>query len=326
MDTIRWGILGTGSIARKFAQGLRALPDARLVAVGSRRQETADAFGREYDAPNRHASYEALAHDPDVDAIYVATPHSLHRDNTILCLEAGKPVLCEKPFAINDAEAREMVACARERQVFLMEAMWSRFLPAIVELRRLLAEGVLGELQMLTADFGFRAGSANPRSRLFNPELGGGALLDVGVYPVSLASMIFGTPRRATSLACIGETAVDEHAGIVLSYDAPRMAVLYTSIRTTTPQEAYVLGANGSIRVDKPWWVPKSLTVSVGEPEQIPCTYVGNGYNYEAAEVMSCLREGRLESEIMPLDETVSIIQTLTELRRDWGLRYPGES
>ena len=181
-EPIRWGILGPGSIAHKFAVGLQAIPAGELVAVGSRDQQRADAFADQYGAPNRHASYEALSTDPDIDAVYVATPHPFHQDNAILCLEAGKAVLCEKPFTINAAEAEAVVA--RANGVFLMEAMWSRYLPIMVQVRQWLDAGAIGEPLMVSADFGFRAG-VNPAGRLFNPALGGGALLDIGIYVVS---------------------------------------------------------------------------------------------------------------------------------------------
>ncbi len=236
-DTIRWGILGTGGIARKFATGLQALDDAALVAVGSRSAETADRFADQFGAPRRHASYAALAADPEVDAIYVATPHSLHQENSLLCLEAGKPVLVEKPFTINAQEARALIDAARARRVFLMEAMWTRYIPLMVEVRRLLAEGAIGEVRMVAADFGYRT-RYDPASRAFDPALGGGGLLDVGVYPISLASMIFGNAARIASLAHLGETGVDEQSAFLLGYEEGQLAVLYTAVRTTTPQEA----------------------------------------------------------------------------------------
>ena len=321
---VRWGILGTGNIAHQFARGLTALPEAELVAVGSRSQGTADAFGDEFGVAHRHASYEALAGDPEVEAIYVSTPHSYHKDNTLLCLEAGKAVLCEKPFAINAREAQEMIRFAREKRVFLMEAMWTRFLPVLVRVRQLLAEQAIGEVRMLSADFGFRT-EARPESRLFNPELGGGALLDVGVYPVSLASMIFGTPSRIAGLAHLGEMGVDEQGAMILMYGGGQIATLYTAIRTNTPHEATIMGTQGSIRLHSPWWKGTAMTLSVrgGEDEVIDLPFEGNGYNYEAAEVGRCLREGRLESDQMPLDETLAIMQVMDQIREQWGLRYP---
>jgi predicted dehydrogenase len=326
-ETIRWGIIGSGNIARQFARGLAVLPDAALVAVGSRSQGAADAFGELFGVPRRHASYDALANDPDVDAVYIATPHVLHKENSLLCLRAGKAVLCEKPFTINAREAEDLIAYARGAGLLLMEAMWTRFLPIIVRLRQLLAEGAIGEVRMLSADFGFRA-KADPASRLFNPALGGGALLDVGIYPVSLASMVFGAPARVTGMAHLGETGVDEQAAIILGYDGGRLAQLSTAIRTSTPHEALLMGTEGQIKIETPWWMPTRMTVhQAGKaPELIELPFTGNGYNYEAAEVMRCLREGQRESPIMPLDETLTIMQTLDTIRGQWGLRYPGES
>ena len=323
---IRWGILGTGNIASQFAKGLEALDDAELVAVGSRSQESADSFGDRFGVPRCYGSYEGLAEDRLVDAIYVATPHSLHKENTIMCLQAGKAVLCEKPFAINAAETREMIAVARERKLFLMEAVWSRFLPVLVKVRELLAAGAIGEVRMLTADFGFRA-SLNPESRLFNPALGGGALLDVGVYTVSLAHMVLGTPNRIAALAHIGETGVDEQGAMILGYPGGELALLSTAIRTSTPHEALIVGTKGSIRLDPEWWHGTKLTLKVGdgEPEQFDLPFTGNGYNYEAAEVGNCLRAGKLESDIIPLDETLAVMETLDAIRAQWGLRYPME-
>jgi predicted dehydrogenase len=327
MSKTRWGILGTGNIAGKFAQGLAVLDDADLVAVGSRSDATARVFGERYGAARRHGSYQALVDDPEVEVVYVATPHPLHMQNTLQCLRAGKHVLCEKPFAINAAEAETMIATARERGLFLMEAMWTRFLPHMVRLRELLAAGAIGEPRMLKADFSFRA-DLDPHSRLFDPALGGGALLDVGIYPVSLASMIFGAPSSVASMAHLGATGVDEQAALILGHSAGRLAVLTCATRTNSPHEVLLLGTAGRITIDEPWWRPTAMTLVVdGRPqEQFDLEAVGNGYNYEAAEVMRCLRAGRRESDILPLDETLSIMRTLDTARAQWGLKYPGEA
>jgi predicted dehydrogenase len=325
-DKLRWGILGAGSIARKFAEGLTSADGAELTAVGSRQQESADAFGDEFGIPHRHASYQALADDADVDAIYVATPHTLHRENSILCLEAGKAVLCEKPFAINAEQAREAVDVARARGVFLMEAMWTRFFPIMYRLRELLAEGAIGEVRMVAADFGFRA-NFNPEGRLLNPHLGGGGLLDVGVYAVSLASMVLGRPTRIASLAEIGTTGVDEQAGMVFGYDGGQLSMLYTAARTNTPQEAVVMGTDGRIALPAPWWRPQRMTLirSGQDPQEIVMEPEGNGYNYEAVEVARCLAQGKTESDVMPLDESIEIMETMDQVRAQWGLKYPME-
>ena len=322
---IRWGVLGPGSIARKFATGLQSLSDAQLVAVGSRSQASADKFGDEFGVPRRYASYAELANDPDVDAIYVATPHSFHQEHTQLCLRAGKAVLCEKPFAINAAQSAAMIATARETKVFLMEAMWTRFLPLIVRVRELIAEGAIGELRMLWSDFGFRT-SVNPSGRLFDPALGGGGLLDVGIYPVSMAAMLLGQPNRIASLADLGETGIDEQAGMVLGYPGEKMAILATAVRTTTPMETTIMGSSGSIRIHTPSWCPTRLTLSnQAGVQEIEVPMVGNGYHYEAAEVARCLRAGLTESPSMTLDESLAIMQTLDAIRAQWGMKYPME-
>ncbi|MCS6828284.1 MAG: Gfo/Idh/MocA family oxidoreductase [Caldilinea sp.] len=325
-ERFRWGILGTGAIAAKFAAGVEALADQEVIAVGSRTQASADRFADRFDIPRRHAGYESLAADPHVDAVYVATPHSFHHDHTLLALRHGKHVLCEKPFAINAAQAQEMVDAARSAQLFLMEAMWTRFLPIMVETRRLIAEGAIGKVQMIQADFGFRA-SFNLASRLFDPALGGGALLDVGVYPISLASMLLGQPDRIAAVATLGATGIDENTGVLFGFPDGEVAVLYTSMRTNTPQEAVILGDVGSIRIHSPWWVGDTLTLqrAFGEREEIRRPYLANGYSHEAIEVANCVRAGKLESDVMPLDESVRIMAIMDEIRAQIGMKYPME-
>jgi dihydrodiol dehydrogenase / D-xylose 1-dehydrogenase (NADP) len=326
VDRIRWGIMGTGWIAKQFATGLQFLPDADLLAVGSRTAEAASRFAEGFGVPRRYASYEALVHDPDLDVIYVATPHPMHKENALLCLNAGKPVLCEKPFALNAVEAGEVMALARERKLFLMEAMWSRFLPLMSRVRQMLEERVIGTVDMLVADLCLRF-DFDPSDRRYAPELGGGALLDLGVYPLSLASMVFGQPSRITSMAALGSTGVDEQATIVLGYAQGQLASLYTSLRVDSAVEALLLGRGGRMRIHSMWIKPSmlSVTLTTGQERTFEIPFDGNGYNYEAAEVMRCLKEGRFESEVMPLDETLNIMRTMDEIRAHWGLRYPTE-
>jgi predicted dehydrogenase len=322
----RWGILGTGSIARQFVRGLNSVPEAEVLAVGSRSEASAERFADKRNIPRRHASYQALASDPAVDVVYIATPHPFHAENATLCLEAGKAVLCEKPFCVNAAEAERVVGLAREKGLFLMEGMWTRFFPLMEEVRRLVSEGSLGEVRMLNVDFGFRA-DPDPASRLFAPGLGGGALLDVGVYCVSFASMVLGRPSGSVGISHLGETGVDEQASVVLEHEGGRLANLSIGIRTTTPQEATIMGTEAYIRIHAPWWRPESMTISRPgeEGETVEAPVAGNGFGYEAAEVMRCLEAGKSESEIMPLDETVSVMRTMDSIRAAWGLRYPGE-
>jgi predicted dehydrogenase len=323
---VRWGILGTGSIARQFTEGLNALPEAEMLAVGSRSETSASEFADEREIPRRYASYDALAADPDVEIVYIATPHPFHAGNAELCLGAGKAVLCEKPFTVNAAEAERVVGIARDRGLFLMEGMWTRFFPLMERVRRLISEGAIGEVRMLDVDFGFRT-ELDPASRLFDPALGGGALLDVGVYCVSLASMVLGRPYGSVGLSHLGETGVDEQASVVLEHEGGRLANLSIGIRTATPQEATIMGTDGYLRVHSPWWRPTSMTISrPGEAsETVEAPVSGNGFNYEAAEVMRCLENGETESDIMPLDETLSVMRTMDGIRAAWGLRYPSE-
>jgi predicted dehydrogenase len=322
----RWGILGTGAIARQFVKGLRSLPEAEVLAVGSRSEASATKFADGRGIPRRHASYADLASDPDVDVVYIATPHPFHAENATLCLEAGKAVLCEKPFSVNAAEAQRVVGLAREKGLFLMEGMWTRFFPLMEEVRRLVSGGALGEVRMLNVDFGFRA-DPDPASRLFAPGLGGGALLDVGVYCVSFASMVLGRPSGSVGISHLGETGVDEQASVILEHEGGRLANLSIGIRTTTPQEATIMGTEGYVRIHPPWWRPASMTVSRpgGEDEYVEAPASGNGFNYEAAEVMRRLEAGETESDIMPLDETISVMKTMDDIRAAWGLEYPGE-
>lgn len=323
-NPIRWGILGTGKIARQFAAGLKVLPGAKLMAVGSRTAESAQVFGAQFEVSRCHASYVALANDPEVDVIYVATPHACHKENTLLALAAGKAVLCEKPFTINAREAAEVIVFARSRKLFLMEAMWTRCFPLMEKFRALHAAQAIGEVRMLTADFGFRA-EYHEEPRLFNLAIGGGALLDVGVYPVSLSSMLFRSPTQIAAHAHLGPTGVDEEAAMILSHAKGQLAVLSTAVRVETAQEAVLSGTQGRIRIHRPWWRPTVMTLSreghADEVMEFPLS--GNGYQFEAAEVMRCLRAGQLESDLMPLDETLSIMRTLDAIRAQWGLKYP---
>ena len=326
MDSLRWGILGTGGIAHEFAKGLSDTPDAEILAVGSRTGDAAEDFATALGIARFYGSYAELASDPDVDVVYVATPHPFHEENAALCLKAGKHVLCEKPMTLNAAQAERLIALAREKGLFLMEGMWTRFFPLMERVRYLISSGAIGEPRMLDVDFGFRA-PFDPLQRLFNPDLGGGALLDVGVYCVALSSMIFGPPDRITGLAHLGESGVDEQSAAILEHGDGRISTISIATRTATPQEAIVAGTEGRIRVHPDWWRPDTLTLSRPgqEDETIKVPYTGNGFPHEAAEVMRCIRSGAHESDVMPLQETLSIARTMDELRRQYGLVYPGE-
>ncbi len=325
-DKIRWGLIGLGSIARRFGSCFPYANGAEIYAVASRSMENADAFGTEFGAAKRYSSYEALVNDPNVDVVYIGTPHNFHEAHTLLSLNAGKPVLCEKPFAVNAAEARIMIDCAREKKLFLMDAFWTRFFPVMVKLRELLAEKVIGDVMLVTADFGFR-GQVVPERRHFNLDLAGGALLDIGSYCIQFASMVYGKPPIDIASQCtLGSTGVDELSTVLFKYSDYEMARLTSSIRLTTPHEARVMGTDGYITIPE-FWHPSELTVT--RPGQSPETYAfphdGEGFQFEIMEVGECIRAGKTESAVYPLDETLAIMETMDRIRADWGLRYPFE-
>jgi dihydrodiol dehydrogenase / D-xylose 1-dehydrogenase (NADP) len=327
MSIIRWGILGPGNIAKKFATGLAAVPDARLVAVGSRDAGRAKAFAHEFAAEKYYGSYEELVADAEVDVVYVASPHSGHCEHTLLCLNAGKAVLCEKPFAINEREALRMVECARANNLFLMEAIWMRFMPVQTQVRKWIQQGTIGEPRMVQADLGFRA-PFQPESRLLNPSLGGGSLLDVGIYPLAFTSMVFGEePQAVTGYADMGQTGVDEQAVMTLGYTRGRLAQLACGVRTRTSQAAWIYGTEGMIHLPEPFWHGTRAVLHPGEKTEVVFDHPhrANGYEYEAEEVGRCLRVGLKESPLMKLEETLWLARTMDQLRTQWGLRYPME-
>jgi predicted dehydrogenase len=323
---IRWGLLATGWIAGLFATDLELLPDAELVAVGSRTQESADAFGEQFGAAHRHGSYRALVEDPDVDVIYVATPHPGHHATALAAIEAGKSVLVEKPFTMDAGEAAELIDAARAHQVFLMEAMWTRFLPHIVRVREIVAAGTLGEIVSVTAEHG-QYFEHDPHHRLFAPELGGGALLDLGIYPLSFASMVLGTPRAITAVSDPAFTGVDAQTSMILQYVNGAHAVLTTTAYAATENAAAINGTLARIEIAGTFYEPNSFSVIARDGEVLE-TFAsadpGRGMQHQAAEVHRCLRAGLLESPGLPLDETLSIMQTMDEIRRQIGLTYPG--
>ena len=321
--TIGWGILGPGSVAALFARDTEALSGTKLAAIGSRSPDRAMAFAGRFKAERSYGSYEELVGDPAVDVVYVATPHPFHKEHVLLCLEHGKAVLCEKPMAVNEQEVREMVSCARGKDLFLMEAMWTRFLPVMKDVRDWLPDGRIGDVRLLTASFAFRVPWV-PEGRMLNPRLAGGALLDVGVYVTALASMVFGGPPSGIEAAAhLGETAVDEQTAMIFRYEKGALALLSCAVRTDTCSEARIYGTEGSIRIPEFW---KAASATLETPGKEPVRSAGDsGYQYEALEVMSCLRAGKKESRLMPLDESLAIMRTLDEVRVLIGLTYPME-
>ena len=326
-EKIKWGIISTGHISGRFAEALEILPDAELVAVASRTQESADEFAQRYNIPKAYATYQQLADDPEVDAVYIGTPHTFHLENSVMCMRKGKSVLCEKALTINAEEAREMVRVAREENVFLMEAMIPRQVPLLKKVMQWVKDGRIGEVRMVKASRCAR-GEFTPSARRLNPGLGGGSLLDVGVYVISFAFQVFGkAPVESVGLSHIGEIGSDEQGVAVLKYDKGEIADLSFALRTEAVNEAYILGTEGYIKVHDLFAVPTkaSLFIDRKEVDVIEEPIIGNALNYEAEEVMRCMREGLKESPFMPLEESIQIMEVMDKIREPWGLVYSND-
>jgi predicted dehydrogenase len=322
----RWGILGTGWIAQTFVADLQ-LAGHLVTAVGSRTAQTAEAFASRFGLERAHGSYEALVADPNVDVVYVATPHTRHHDDSALALNACKHVLVEKPFTINAREAQSLVELAAARGLVILEAMWTRWLPHMTAIRRLLADDAIGDVRAVLADHTQKL-SDDPANRLNLLELGGGALLDLGVYPISFASDLLGTPEAVQATATLRSTGADAETGILLSYPAGRMATLYTSSASAGPNRAFILGTEGRIEVDSVWYSPTSFRVYDSQDElrsSYESDVPGRGMQFQADEIERLIAAGRLSGEILPLDESVAIMATMDQIREQIGLRYPSE-
>jgi predicted dehydrogenase len=322
-ETVRWGILGTGKIARAFATALRDTPDAQLTGVGSRSIDSANAFAREFGAAASYGAYQALADAGDVDIIYIATPHPMHAANALMALGAGKGVLCEKAFTMNRREALEVVTLARARKLFLMEAMWTRFMPALAEVRRIIAAGEIGPVSQVMADIGFTA-SQGAQHRLFNPELGGGALLDLGIYPLSIAAALLGPVESVRAQAEMGPTGVDIQTGFTLRHAGGGMSICSCSLRARTPGELTVSGALGHVRINAMFHRASSISVVLadGTSRTVQTPLIGNGYAHEAIEAQRCFRAGLVESSGMTHQETLALMGVMDTIREQIGLRY----
>ncbi len=327
---VRWGILATGGMAATFTADLVDLPDAEVVAVASRTEVSAKAFAERFGIPRAYAGWEALARDEDVDVVYVATPHSAHRAAAGLCLEAGRNVLCEKPFTLNVREGGELVALARENGVFLMEAMWMYCNPLVRRLKALVADGAIGEVRSVQADFGL-AGPFPPAHRLRDPAQGGGALLDLGVYPVSFAQLLLGEPADIAARAVLSEEGVDLQTGALFSYESGALASVHCSITGGTPNSASVAGTHGRIDVPDGFFSPDHFVLHRDgrDPEEFraaPADGPRASLAHEAREVMRALRAGETESPLVPLDGTLAVMRTLDAIRDRVGVRYPQET
>ena len=312
---LQWGIIGTGRIARTFASDLSFIDDGEVVAVGSRTLASAEAFAGEFGVEAVHDSYEELVADPRVEAVYVATPHPMHYANARLALEAGKPVLVEKAFTMTVDEAVDLVAIARQRGLFLMEAMWTRFLPHVIALREIVRSGELGEIVAVIADHG-KWFEKDPNSRLFAPELGGSAMLDLGVYPVSFASMILGAPSRVVAMVTPAFSGVDATASAVLGYDSGAQAVVTCTSSARSATRASVVGTLARVEIDGDFYAPSSLRVipRAGDARRLEFVTQGRGLQYQASHVASLLAAGRTESDVMPLDESIAIMATMRRI------------
>lgn len=320
---VRWGIAGTGAIAAGFADAVAQAGGGSVAAVASRTAAGAERFGERFGVPRRHGSYEDLAADADVDVVYVATPQSRHAADTLLYLDAGKHVLCEKPFTLHAAQARSMVEAARAKGLFLMEAIWSRFLPAYRHLAGVLDDGRIGEPLLVEADFGYRM-DVDPGHRLFRLDLGGGGLLDLGIYPLQLCSLVLGPVEGVAARGVLGETGVDELVAAVLQHGGGGIGVIKAGLRVGMACTARIAGTHGTVDIPAFMHCPDSITVStLGTVERLDGSYEGNGLRFEVDEVHRCLADGRIESTVVPLDETVALAESMDVIREQIGLRFP---
>ncbi|MEF3403645.1 Gfo/Idh/MocA family protein [Agromyces sp. CCNWLW203] len=325
-ERLRWGILATGGIAHLFTSDLK-VNGFTVQAVGSRSQGSADAFAAEFDIPNAHGSYEALVADPEVDVIYVSTPHPMHAAGARLALEAGKHVLVEKAFTVNAAEARAIADLAASKGLLVLEAMWTRYLPHMARIREIIAEGTLGDLRTLIADH-TQLLSDDPAHRINALELGGGALLDLGIYPVSFAWDLFGAPQSTHASATFRPTGADAQIAVVYGYEGGRMAVTHSASDAKGANLAVVLGTEARIEIDHVWYTPTTFRVIAADGtvlEEYRSEVTGRGMHFQAEAVERLVAAGNLTGDLLPIDETVAIMASLDEIRRQIGLAYPGE-
>jgi predicted dehydrogenase len=329
MKIIRWGILGTGHIARKFASDLQLAGDSVLIAVGSRSQQSADEFNKEFPVQYCHYNYQELVQNPEVDVIYIATPHNLHYENTLLCLQHNKAVLCEKPFAMNSKQAVEMINIAKEKKLFLMEALWTKFHPHYIKMQEMIQQGLLGEIKAVLVNFGFKPTPLVP-ARLFDPALGGGTVMDIGIYNVFIAMGILGKPDHIDAVMTPASTGIDEQCAILFSYKNGALAQLFSTFSSNLATEADICGTEGRIRLTSRFYEPSSTVEFYKEKADkkqiIPVNKEpGFGYQYEARHVNDCLRRGLTESNIVSFADTLLLMETLDKIRKAAGIHYPAD-
>lgn len=321
----RWGVIGTGAMAQRGAAALSRMKTAQMVAVASRSADAANRFADAFDIPHRSGGVENIAQNPEVDAVYIATPPALHAGQALCCVEAGKSVLCERPFAINSREAAPVIKLAGEKGLFLMEAQWTRFMPATQTLKKWLAEKLIGDVEMVLGGGGY-ASSCDSQTSLFDLEAGGGVLLNRGVDFIAMASLILGRPATMTSIGALNEHDIDDQEMILLGYSGGRMANLTLSGKLTWPPDLTVVGEAGSIRVHAPLTAPPALTLTTGtDSKTVTFDEPRDGITAGFSEMMDCMAQRRLESALMRRDETVQILDMLNEIRLQIGLRFPTE-
>jgi len=323
---IRWGICGTGKIADKFVESLANVADAEVVAVGSRTQGRSADFALAHDIPRYHDSYVDLAADDAVDVVYVANTQDGHRDATILMLEAGRHVLCEKPIGMNSAQLEEMIVAAQRNQRFLMEALWSRFLPGYATLTELLDAETVGTIRLIEANFAFRVPDDVKRGhRLFDLDRGGGALLDIGIYPLQLAQLVLGAPVRVAAVGSLSPEGIDEQVAFVTEHEGGASAVMFTSLIAAGSCGARIVGDDGVITIDPTFHAPSRLRVARDGHDEEIYDVEAPSLHHQVPEVHRCIRAGRLESDVMPWSESRALHATLDDIRRQIDLVYPGE-
>lgn len=318
---MKWGIMGPGNIVRRVSKSFAVTEGMEMFAIASRSEERAKAAAATYNAKRWYGSYEELVKDPDVEAVYVATPASLHCENTCLALEHGKPVMCEKPFAVTEKEAQRMVDCARANGVFLMEAMWTRFIPSVIKARQWVDEGRIGKVVMIQADMGFY-GSKEPPVAPTLPVESVGGMLDIGVYTLSLATyMLHKMPLEIKAFGTFNPFGMDNQGAAIMRYDDGELVSMYTATHTESANEVWIYGIDGKIHIPKWFWCAQSaeLFPRGGQPEVFEHRTAAEGFEFELLEVERCIREGLLESPIIPLDESIAIIKTINQIRSDWN-------
>ena len=313
----KWGILGAARIANKFAEGLKILPNAERYAIASRSQDRAEAFKEKHGFTKAFGSYEEMLADRELDIVYIATTNNLHFEHTMQCLEAGKAVLCEKPFASNLLQVEQMVKKAREKNVFLMEALWSRFIPSMIQFKEQVENGAVKRPLLLQCNFGFIS-PFDPENRIYNPVLGGGSVPDIGIYPVFTAMYLFGKPESIEVMSVPAPTGTDWTTSILFKHKKKEISMLTSSFEMVLDNEARVYGEGGYLKLHSMFHMPTclSLRTNDGKETDIPLNSTGNGYNYEAVEVMNCLDKGLIESPCLPHAFSIELMQVLDEVGR----------